>query len=911
MELIIRVDHRENCFASVSPHDMNRFGSKIARSDDPTCFLYLVEDPKTEQGTIVIGKEFAKCLNLFPSSSVNFRAVDTPRKNAMIIVSPASVDDWEVVESQAQFLEATILSQVKVVFPGLIFPVWTGRGQRPIFLKVQPNEDDEFLYQILEENTELAVEARKRTKLESFLPSGQKGVLPLRVIDSGFPVNEASLLGVGVIINQDDFMHAFGPHSGCLMTIRDRPDILSLVACDSTIVDRGVALVAPWMRDQYGLLSGERIVLENDSVCSNNSNLIMPSKVFAYFPSSVPVCARKGILERFLKQAECLIVPQGGWIGVPESGGNVQFRFGSEIPASKAGAILSYKYFHDLFIDCSLAVPDVSPQPQPKPYLKYVPEPIRADADRFGVIRRHSSAIALTPIPSFSPMITRISKYFESTLRQACSESPFVGSVLLSAASPGTGRTTAMLQAIDSLSPSIFSLIVNCRALADASRFKLTDVVSALTGLVRFAFENPPCCLFFDDIDSLIPTPSNSGENAEFPSVMLTESSARALKRGKIITEHLTTLIRDLQPNRSIILAATALGDSPALAKLFTHYERVPLKLTDADRACICPMAYKDGVSLMELVEATADAGVENRERRRQAMSSSKAVVSKSFALGGLDTQIKQLEDAITLPLKFPSLFTGVSGHSIVPSGAFVVGPSGTGKSAMIDHVVRLTNLPVEVVRGPDLLDKYIGASEQGVRRVFEKAAAMAPCVVVFDTIDALCPRRGSESTGVTDRVVNQMLCYLDGVDKVENVFVVAVSSRPDMVDPALIRPGRLDLTILCDIPSKSERSEIIQAIACEFGMTLKEEEIEQLNAVVAKGVTGADIRAAFVNAQIISARSNANSTFNLLSDCMREIKPSISERDAKIYDKVFSKYRGSKDEDGFSTRIGTKVMLH
>jgi SpoVK/Ycf46/Vps4 family AAA+-type ATPase len=460
-----------------------------------------------------------------------------------------------------------------------------------------------------------------------------------------------------------------------------------------------------------------------------------------------------------------------------------------------------------------------------------------------------------------------------------------------------------LLQSIDALSPPVTTLVIDCIALTDASRYTLTDLKLGISGLVRFAFENPPFCLFFDNIDSLIPGDSGTKNS---------ESAIRAIKRGKVIAEFLRVILRDLKPNRSIILAATALTDSVSLAKLFTHHERLPSKLTAADRELLLPGAsLSEGHSMMELVELAAT-GTDNREKRKNLLKGSKTLVSKSVSLGGLDHQIQQLVDAITLPLKFPSLFTSNSGESIMATGAFIVGPSGTGKTALIDHVVRLTNLPVEIVRGPDLLDKYIGASEQGVRRVFEKAAAMAPCLVVFDTIDALCPRRGSESTGVTDRVVNQMLCYLDGVEKVDNVFVIAVSSRPDMVDPALTRPGRLDLTVLCDIPTHSEREEIIKVLAKEFGIELKQVDVDSIDSSIANGLTGADLRAGFVNAKIISERRRETEiSFTQLLECLREIKPSISERDAKICDQVFAKYRKTNPPIKASPQIGTRVLLH
>lgn len=116
-------------------------------------------------------------------------------------------------------------------------------------------------------------------------------------------------------------------------------------------------------------------------------------------------------------------------------------------------------------------------------------------------------------------------------------------------------------------------------------------------------------------------------------------------------------------------------------------------------------------------------------------------------------------------------------------------------------------------VKGPELLNKYIGASEHAVRDCFERAQKMKPCAVIFDEFDAIVPKRQSGSTSVTDRVVNQyiivrrFLCYLDGVEDIDGIFIIAITARPDLIDPAIIRAGRIDQHLLCDLPSKEERA--------------------------------------------------------------------------------------------------------
>ena len=127
-------------------------------------------------------------------------------------------------------------------------------------------------------------------------------------------------------------------------------------------------------------------------------------------------------------------------------------------------------------------------------------------------------------------------------------------------------------------------------------------------------------------------------------------------------------------------------------------------------------------------------------------------------------------------------------------------------KTMLVGALATKTGLNFISVKGPELLNKYIGQSEQGVRDVFTRASAARPCILFFDEFDSIAPQRGHDSTGVTDRVVNQFLTALDGVEGLAGVFVVAATSRPEMIDAALLRPGRLDAHIMCGMPDEADR---------------------------------------------------------------------------------------------------------
>lgn len=196
-------------------------------------------------------------------------------------------------------------------------------------------------------------------------------------------------------------------------------------------------------------------------------------------------------------------------------------------------------------------------------------------------------------------------------------------------------------------------------------------------------------------------------------------------------------------------------------------------------------------------------------------------------SIGGLKDAKKILYDTLVLPIKHPKLFSKLPLKT--RSGILLYGPSGSGKTYVMESLVKAENLNCLVVNGPEVFGKYIGESEQKIRDIFERAQAAAPCVVFFDEFDSVAPQRGLDNSGVTDRVVNQLLCYLDGVEGRKDVFVVAASSRPDLIDAALLRPGRLDKAVACPIPSTTDRFEILHSLLSKIQSSVTNEDIQQL----------------------------------------------------------------------------------
>ncbi|KAI0262607.1 AAA-domain-containing protein [Gloeopeniophorella convolvens] len=215
--------------------------------------------------------------------------------------------------------------------------------------------------------------------------------------------------------------------------------------------------------------------------------------------------------------------------------------------------------------------------------------------------------------------------------------------------------------------------------------------------------------------------------------------------------------------------------------------------------------------------------------------------------IGGLAETRRTLRETLEWPTKYAAIFA--QSPLRLRSGLLLYGYPGCGKTLLASAAAKECGLNFISIKGPELLNKYIGASEKSVRDIFERAGAAKPCVLFFDEFDSIAPKRGHDSTGVTDRVVNQLLTLMDGAEGLDGVYVLAATSRPDLIDSALLRPGRLDKSLLCNMPTLDERKEILQAHARKVPVA-RDVDFDTL-ARATDGFSGADLQALLYNAHL------------------------------------------------------------
>ena len=259
--------------------------------------------------------------------------------------------------------------------------------------------------------------------------------------------------------------------------------------------------------------------------------------------------------------------------------------------------------------------------------------------------------------------------------------------------------------------------------------------------------------------------------------------------------------------------------------------------------------------------------------------------------VGGSKEIQQELKEAIEWPLKYPDAFKRIGVKA--PKGILLYGPPGTGKTLLAKAVASESESNFILVRGPELLNKFVGESEKGIRKIFEKARQASPAIIFFDEIDSIAPHRGlSHDSQVTERVVNTLLSEMDGLEELNDIIILAATNRPDMIDAALLRPGRFDRLLFVGAPSKEERLEILKIHTKNMPLA-KDVNLTKL-ADKTEGYTGADLEALCREAGLLSLRKDIKAkTVNnkFFEEALKKIRSSVSKELIDKYKAVEENY--------------------
>ena len=489
---------------------------------------------------------------------------------------------------------------------------------------------------------------------------------------------------------------------------------------------------------------------------------------------------------------------------------------------------------------------------------------------------------------------------------------------------PGTGKTL-LAKAVANESEAHFILLNGPEIMSKfygESEKKIRD-------LFEEAEKNAPSIIFIDELDSIAPKREDVGGEVERRVVSQILTMMDGLKsRGKVVVIGATNRVNALDPalrrpgrfDREIIINVPDKAGRLAVLKIHTRGMPLTKSVNLNELASITHgfvgadlEALSKEAAMSVLRKFLPQLKLDSEEQIPPEVLSKLVVKKEDFtealrvvrpsamrevlvetpnvdwsSVGGLNNVKEELKEAVEWPMKYPDSFERMG---IRPSrGILLYGPPGTGKTLLAKAVAKESEANFIQVKGPSLLSMWVGESEKGMRKIFERARQVAPCVVFFDEIDSLAGKRGNETgTKVTERVLNQMLAELDGLEDMKDILIIGATNRPDMLDPALLRPGRFDKILLVNAPEEKGREMILDIHTKNMPIKSKDKIIKDI-AKKTIGYTGADLEALVREAAMLSLRENIESKEvkkKHFDEALKKIKPSVNKSTIEVYKKV------------------------
>ncbi|KAF7315231.1 putative peroxisomal biogenesis AAA ATPase pex1 [Mycena indigotica] len=830
-------------------------------------------DPGLE--TVEIDPQYASSLGLKQNDTVEIGLVHDLPLATSVATEPLTADDWEIIEIHASHVESTLLSQVRVAKVDQEIDVWVlGRTRvRLRVVSVSPESKGNAL--LLTTNTEVSISPKLH---------GKKLVTPARPTVNGVssstthahaPPEDPKTVVTSErlrVIRPQALATAFPEHSGS--------ELLALVPSNT------FTLLFPTVRpenDTYHRVSVKRLTPPTDPLASSSSDSPVPPP-------------------RMLKAGGTTETTSTG-----DSQPTELFIRGAESVPDGHIALLPVKGIDEWDLLRLSQSPETSKRSSPsKPW-----SPSPSSAHLLAGVDDLLHRCAQFCIRKFA-MHSVIDAVHGGKLRECSSplstnkKNP-VSSVLITGRS-GSGKTSIVRSVAKRLQENSTALAYTLYVdVARVSNQPIPVVKALLTYWFEKAVWHRPTVLILDNLEKLVGAEAEHADS--FRTRQITElfvalfsSSARSShpnSKGVVLIATAASPA-SLHPriNRAHIFEETLMIKSPnknARKEILAHMVQERLEAArDMQPDPDAPLNYAaiatqtEGYSAVDLQDLVARA-IHQMAMRSSTSNSPAILTSNDFELaqvdfvplslretklqksdvswediGGLHETRRVLRETLEWPTKYGPIFA--QSPLRLRSGLLLYGYPGCGKTLLASAVAKECGLNFISVKGPEILNKYIGASEQSVRDLFERASAAKPCILFFDEFDSIAPKRGHDSTGVTDRVVNQMLTQMDGAEGLDGVYVLAATSRPDLIDSALLRPGRLDKSLLCNMPDVEERKDVSHHLATRYNIL--KEILQILNAVSRKvtvspdlkfdeiaqateGFSGADLQALLYNAHL------------------------------------------------------------
>jgi SpoVK/Ycf46/Vps4 family AAA+-type ATPase len=832
----------QDCFLSIPPSLPPSPVFSLAFSQGEACFGWAGR--RCREDYIELSSTFAKKIGLVDDEFVRVSRAEAAFINP-VEVEPVDVDSSEILEASAAYLEAEILKQVSVLDSSLTYPVWV-RGQPQLSFKTVGFSG----YTLLNNTTELHVKVKTKPKETEAVVSK----LRLRPSHELYAVSQDELGEVLSCKRGDDLFittHYTGSGSAGHLSCSQGQEFTRVEArslaypgpnCSFTVTRQDLSC----KRKDFRLVirTSQADFKEHLRAC------IGPHKVALYEGMHFPGTSGEVYAYPHQDNLPCIVLD-------PESS-----RFREAFEA----------------IEVEVVCPEVEAPPQ----ALLVQETL--DREAWKLLEEHLFPYYSCGTPA---------------------------NFLLLHGAQGAGKGT-LLRHLQGLlrTECIAAEYLDCSTCSTKDDTHL----AALSAAFSLAKSKWPCVLSLLNLEALAPKVEDESvevsadkklqayRTAAHLSQLISAENLSAVHKVKVIVSsqspyHLNKYLDRLREDSVELLPPSAADRRLFLGTLigvateelvgrtqsFLPADFHALACKVSARQVVEECALTEDLVLTELAEFVP--------QTLQSLPVLKATL-RMTDIGGLQEAKRHILDTLLLPSVYEPLFKHYPLK--LRSGILLYGPPGCGKTYLASAIPQECGLNFVSIKGPELLNKYIGASEQAVRDVFARARLASPCVLFFDEFESIAPTRGNGSqTAVTDRVVNQLLCELDGVESRGQVYFVAATSRPEMLDPALLRPGRLDLQVYCPFPETSERQEILELVL----RSLPTRALDLAAAALqTEDFTGADLNAIGNNLQIMLARHDVMEIDQAaLTKVIASLKPSLSAKQRDAYKKQYEMFQGGR----------------